>query len=332
MAEEQPDSERPPTVPKAKPPEYPHPGGGPRLTILGRWLKRWSSNAVSRRRFWLVSGGVAIVVIVPVVTAIFAALALTSNANSADRLAAAGDVLVGATLLLGVAAALVALRAYVVTTGVPSFRFQLAFECSEPNNPVFQADETGNNIFQTRQFKQLSGRIAIWNHTFYSAREPRIIVRLNAMAFTPESDHRFLADWTVLDFIDTVGITAIEWEGGPGYSIHLNSVRRLPGFYLSNLRWERGWGEEPGFIIEISVDNFRQVVYLPVGFEVSRKLHALKEKDRGTLAQWHPSPPKKRKSRPWRSSLDPSAYAPFPDHERECQECQEWPASTGADG
>jgi hypothetical protein len=322
MADEQLHSERPPTVPK--PPEYPHPGGGRRPSILERWLRRWYRDAVSRRRFWLIAGGVAIVVIVPVVTAILTALALTSNANTADRLAAAGDVLVGATLLLAVAAALVALRAYVVTTGVPSFRLQLAFECSKPNNPVFQADEPGKNIFQTRQFKQLSGRIVIWNDSFYPARELRIIVRLNAMAFAPEPDSRFFGDWTVLDFIDTIGITAIEWEGGPGYSIHLNSMRRLPGFYLSNLRWRQEWGE-PGFAIEILAANLRQVIYLPVGFEVSGKLHGLKEEDRGTVAPWIPSPRKKRKPQSRRRSPGPSAYAPFPDHE------QEWQPSSGAD-
>ena len=134
------------------------------------------------------------------------------------------------------------------------------------------------------------------------------------MAFTAESDRRFLNDWAVLDIIDTIGITAIEWEGGRGYSIHPNSVRRLPGFYLNNLRWKEEWGN-PGFIIEILLDNLRRVVYLPVDFEVNGKFFALKEEDRGTVAPWMPPPRKKRKPGPPGSQV----YTQLPDHEQEHQ-------------
>lgn len=313
MADAQLPSERLPTVPK--PPDYPRPGGEqqPKPTILSHWLRRWRNDAVSRWRFLLRLGVAAIVVIVPV-SAILTALALTSKANTADRLAAAGDVLVGATLLLGLAAALVALLAFMVTAGAPNLRLQLACECSKPNNPIFQADQPEKGTFQARQFKQLSGRIAIWNDSFYPAREPRVIVRLNAMAFTAESDSGVLDDWAVLDVIDTIGITAIEWEGGLGYSIHPNSVRRLPGFYLNNLRWKEEWGN-PGFIIEILLDNLRQVVYLPVEFEVDGKFFALKEEDRGTVEPWMSPPPEKRRPGPPGSQV----YTQFPDHEQECQ-------------
>jgi hypothetical protein len=81
-------------------------------------------------------GVAAIIVIVPV-SAILTALALTSSADSADRLAATGDVLVGATLLLGLAAALVTLLAFMTTLGPPNLRVQLACEYSKPNNPIF---------------------------------------------------------------------------------------------------------------------------------------------------------------------------------------------------
>jgi hypothetical protein len=42
-----------------------------------------------------------------------------------------------------------------------------------------------------------------------------VIVQLGAMACPAESDTRFIDDWTVPDVVDSVGITAIEWEGGP---------------------------------------------------------------------------------------------------------------------
>jgi hypothetical protein len=317
MADAQLPPERPPTEPK--PPEYPHPGGEPQPSWFKRWLKPWRDDAVSRRRFLLRIGVAAIVVIVPV-SAILTALALTSKANTADRLAAAGDVLVGATLVLGFAAALVTLLAFMTTAGIPYLRLQLACECSKPNNPIFQADKSDNGTVQAGQSKQLSGRIVIWNDSYYPAREPRVIVRLNAMAFTAEPDCRFLDDWAVLDVIDTIGITAIEWEGGPGYSIHPGSVRRLPGFYLNNLRWKEGW-ENPGFIIEILLEKVRQVEYIPVGFDVNGKLLGLKEEDRGPVPPWRPPPPRKRK--PGRPGS--KVYTQLPDHEQERQ------ASSGAD-
>jgi hypothetical protein len=122
--------------------------------------------------FLFLLGIAALVVIVPV-SAVLIALILTSGLDSADRLAAVGDVLVGATLLLGLAAALVTLLAFMTALGPPNLRVQLACECSASNNPVFQADRLKDG---------------------------------------------------------TLGITGIEWEAGPGYSIHPHSVRRLPVF------------------------------------------------------------------------------------------------------
>lgn len=162
--------------------------------------------------------------------------------------------------------------------------------------------------------------MSAWNDGLFPAREPRVIVRLNAMAFTAETDGRFLDDWAVLDVVDTIGITAIEWEGGLGYSIHPHSVRRLPGFYLNDLRWKEEWGN-PGFTIEILLDNIRQVSYLPVDFEVNGEFFVLEEADRGTVAPWIPPPPEKR--RPGLPGTQ--VYTQLPDHKQERQ------ASSGAD-
>jgi hypothetical protein len=259
--------------------------------------------------FLFLLGAAALVVIVPV-SAVLIALILTSGLDSADRLAAVGDVLVGATLLLGLAAALVTLLAFMTALGPPNLRVQLACECSEPNNPVFQADRLKDGAFQARQFKQLSARVAIWNDSGFPAKEPRVIVRLNAMAFTAEPDSQSLGDWSVLDVVDTLGTTGIEWEGSPGYSIHPHSVRRLPGFYLNDLQWKKEWGT-PGFIIEVLLDNFRTVFYVPAEFEFNGEFLAWEEADRGTVAPWLPPPKEKRRPEPPGSQVyvytDPSA-------------------------
>ena len=278
---------------------------------------------MSQWRFLFRLGGAAILVIVPV-SAILTALALTSSADSADRLAAVGDVLVGATLLLGLAAALVALLAFMTAMSPPNLRLQLACEYSKPNNPVFQADRLADGAFQARDLKQLSARVAIWNDGLYPAKEPRIIVRLSAMACAADLDSRLLGGWTVLDAVDGVGITAIEWEGGLGYSIHPHSVRRLPGFYLKDLRWKEELGD-PGFIIEVLLDTIRQVVYLPADFEVTGELPEEQEAGRGTVAAWMPPPAVSRKSRP----AGPEVYTGLPDHE---QERPAWPAPAAPPG
>jgi hypothetical protein len=315
MADAQLPPERPPAGPK--PPGYPHPGGEPqqKSTILRRWRK----DAVFQWGFLFLLGGASLVVIVPI-SAILIALILTSSLDSADRLAAVGDVLVGATLLLGLAAALVTLLAFMTALGPPNLRVQLACECSKPNNPVFQSDRLADGTFRARQFKQLSVRIALWNDSLFPAKEPRVIVRLNAMALTAESDSQFQGGWTVLDVVDTVGITGIEWEGGPGYSIHPNSVRRLPGFYLNNLRWKQEWGN-PGFIIEVLLDNLRTVFHVPANFEFDDELFAWEEAERGAVARpWLPPPKEKRGPGP-----QVYVYTELPDHQQERQ------ASSGAD-
>jgi hypothetical protein len=127
----------------------------------------------------------------------------------------------------------------------------------------------------------------------------------------------------VLDVVDTVGITGIEWEGGPGYSIHPNSVRRLSGFYLNDLRWKEEWGS-PGFIIEVLLDNFRTVFHVPANFEFNGELFAWEEAERGTVAPpWLQPPKEKRGPRPPDSGVD--VYTELPDHDQERQ------ASSGAD-
>jgi hypothetical protein len=182
------------------------------------------------------------------------------------------------------------------------------------------ANAQSDGTFQARQFKQLSVRISLWNDSLFSAKEPRVIVRLNAMALTAESDSQFQGGWTVLDVVDTVGITGIEWEGGPGYSIHPNSVRRLPGFYLNNLRWKQEWGN-PGFIIEVLLDNLRTVFHVPANFEFDDELFAWEEAERGAVARpWLPPPKEKRGPGP-----QVYVYTELPDHQQERQ------ASSGAD-
>jgi hypothetical protein len=132
--------------------------------------------------------------------------------SRSDRLAETGDIIAGATLLLTVLAALVALRAYAVSTGLPTLKLQAIFPFSYPNRPIFQATKESNHLVRSVPFKQTMGTIIIRNEGKYSARNPAVIVRLHGMAFTPSQyDNK---DWTVINFATTLGIT----EGSPGLS------------------------------------------------------------------------------------------------------------------
>jgi hypothetical protein len=197
--------------------------------------------------------GIAVAVIT-VATVILTVLALSSSASTADKLEAAGDVLVGATLLLAAIAAVVALLAYAVSTGAPDLQVRVDFNFSYPNNPVFKANREESGRLNAEEFKQLTGNIQIRNKSSYSAKNPAVIIRLRLMAFVP-----------VIDFANMNGITAVQWDGGPTYSIHGNSTRRLPDLQLDKLR---AYPASPALVIELLADGYRKEIILPVDFTV----------------------------------------------------------------
>ena len=206
-------------------------------------------------------------------TVILTVLALTSSASTADRLAAAGDVLVGATLLLAAIAALVALLAYAVSTGPPDLEISVRFPFSHPNNPKFVADFLQPGRLRAKSFKQIDGSIQLRNNGGYSAKNPAVIVRLNAMAFRYQD-----SAWTMIDFATTVGAMAIQWDGGLAYSIHGHSTRRLPDLHLEDLDVLSQLGP-PFLAIEILADGYRKDITLPVDFIVDDKSQFHREEE-----------------------------------------------------
>jgi hypothetical protein len=183
-------------------------------------------DSAFRRAVFLGTTGTAVAVIT-LVTVILTVIALTSSADSADRLAAAGDVLVAATLLLAAVAALVALLAYAVSTGPPDLKLSMRFDFSEANNPKFSAEIGEDGKVAAIVLRQLRGKVSVRNDSGYSARNPAVVVRLRAMVYLPE-DHRIEREtdstsiwaspaghWAVINFIAQYGIAAVQWDGGP---------------------------------------------------------------------------------------------------------------------
>lgn len=229
----------------------------PRSGSLAKTFDRLLCDAGLRRRTFLRATGVAVLIVV-LVTVILTVLALTSSAGTADRLAAAGDVLVGATLLLAAIAAIVALVAYAVSTGLPNIGVRVDFNRNLETG--IRADQCGVP----------TGIIYLRNESSYSAQNPAVIVRLHEMSFRP-SDHdrnSFERKWALIDSENDRGIryTAVQWDGGPTYSIHGHSTRRLPDLALEDLQFNPNASRliGPRLKVEILAEGYRKVVSVPL--------------------------------------------------------------------
>jgi hypothetical protein len=251
----------------------------PSETLNARVLARMQDPGTDRLVILGMAGtAVAVTTLAAVIlTVIF----LTSSADLADRMAEAGVVFAGATLLLAAIAAIVALLAYAVSTGPPNLRLNFNFAFSSPNNPKFEADLQDDGRLKAKRFKQISAAILLRNDSGYSAKNPAVILRLHAMVFLPDMQIDPVLElspdfrgpqgaWTVIDSASTNGIIAMQWDGGPAYSIHGHSTRRLPDLRLDNLWAIPEWGT-PALIVEILADGYRKEVFLPVDFIVDGK-------------------------------------------------------------
>jgi hypothetical protein len=183
--------------------------------------------------------------------------------GTADRLAETADVLAAGTLVLAILAAFVALQAYAAATGLPDLQVQLTFGFSYPNRPVFRAKLGEDGSSQVAApFKQVYCIVSVYNKIGYSARNPAVIIRLKGMAFLPRPDD---TKWAEIDFAQTQGATAVQWDGG-NQSIHGRSSRRLPGLNFTGLQTVPVWGQ-PVFVVELLAEGgYRKEREIPVRF------------------------------------------------------------------
>jgi hypothetical protein len=262
------------------------------LRRQGRVLDRVLRDAGLRRRTFLAATGVAVIVVV-LATVLVTVIPLSSFKTTSDRLTWAGDVLVGATLLLAAIAAIVALVAYAVSTGLPDIRISVEFRDSVPNNPEFLAESQDGWL---RGIRRNFCTIWLLNESGYSAKNPAINVGLGTMAFGSEDESLraldskripYAKDWEVYDAIhidDWLGNKQFQWDGGPTYSIHGHSTRRLPDLNFSEWRMLPTRGASPPLLtFEILAEGYRKVVTLPVNFVVDGKPRYPRER---TLPEW----------------------------------------------
>jgi hypothetical protein len=259
-------------------------------------LYRLLRDAGLRRRTFLAATGVAVIVVV-LATVLLTVIPLSSFKTTSDRLTWAGDVLVGATLLLAAIAAIVALVAYAVSTGLPDLQFSVQFGDSAPNNPVFEAD-IQDGALRSKVVIGNFGKVLLRNSSGYSAKNPAVIVRLQTMFFIPRDRVSFEREWASMETADVSdwlarkttdghriaelieGLTVVQWDGGPTYSVHGHSTRRLPDLQFSDLWHMPDWGEKPVLTFEILAEGYRRAVDLPVDFIVDGKSQYSQEKQK----------------------------------------------------
>lgn len=244
-------------------------------------LVRWKRDSLFRRSAALVGVIFVISVLALAVVIICGMIFFASSANFSDRLTEVGDVVAGFTFMLTVVAAIVALRAYAVSTGPPRLRMQLDFPFSDLNKPSFTATFEENGIVRAEDFKQLACAVRIRNDANYSARNPAVVIRLHDMAFFPDYESLKGTGWVAIEFVTTYGVTIVQWDGGSDYSIHGNSVRRLPDLALYKLHTSPN--PDPCLEIDILADGYNRHIIVPVEFKSGTPASSA---DKYATSQW----------------------------------------------
>jgi hypothetical protein len=146
--------------------------------------------------------------------------------------------------------------------------FKVEIKGSAPNNPALEArfdDQVG--LAANTPGWGLSGTLFLRNLSGYSANNPAVIIRLDHMVFRPSSAWR-REEWVLIQYDENRLTRAIQWDGGPAYSIHGKSTRRLPDFPLGFLWYTGEGGSMPMMTVEILAEGYKKEKSLSVDFIV----------------------------------------------------------------
>lgn len=224
-------------------------------------MREWLSRTQLRQRPMLAVYAGLLILIAAVIGA--AALSwLTSG--SGDRLAVIGNLLSLGTLLLALVAGIVALAAYSAATGLPNLKLQFSLPFGSPNEVSFVSREPGSPV--TPRGNEYTARIRVGNRNRYAARSPAVVIEFRG-AGIESGMYTASQDWTPTARRSTTGdIIALQWDGGPNYSIHGNSIRVLPDLNLQGLH-PFDLNKPPEMIIRLLADGYdRPSIRLPIQF------------------------------------------------------------------
>jgi hypothetical protein len=176
---------------------------------------------------------------------VISGIVLTSKITLSDRLAEAADIIAGGSAFLGVLAGFVALQAYAVTTGLPNLKVQVWFTASSKNVPVFRVREVSRGILETvNPPTQTTAIISLRNESFYSARDPVVVVTLSPVTYGARAEFPHSDGWTSFRLPDeSLGSREIiaQWNGAAGSIIHGRAFLRLPELQFGTLSYNQSW-------------------------------------------------------------------------------------------
>ncbi|WP_329529655.1 hypothetical protein [Streptomyces sp. NBC_01462] len=161
----------------------------------------------------------------------------TLGLHTDDRAIIVNTALVIDTCLLTAVAALLALLAYRVATGLPSLDIAITFNFSFPNEPVFVAvpdnddEASGGGNRSIQNFKQGIATVTLTNSSNYAAKNPGVRIALEGLGGLGE--HK---GWEQVVFVTSVGTTQIQWDGGTDSIVHGQWSRSLPALDLGDVQ------------------------------------------------------------------------------------------------
>ncbi len=181
---------------------------------------------MNRREIFLIV--VAAVVSILLAGAVIAgALSYLGWPNSPpDRLATLGDSISVATLVLAIAAGVVALAAYLVAIRRPDLEASVTFGGNPPNNPDLALNrniQAPEHLVALIEGRQLRATVELSNKSEYAARYPA--VRLELFGFTKMANHD---GWAEVPPTSNEATMALQWEEPGENLIHGKWHRQLP--------------------------------------------------------------------------------------------------------
>jgi hypothetical protein len=260
----------------------------------------------SGRRFALVFGWVALLVVVGG-TALWASLVWT-------RLNV-GDVFSLATLVITFLAAVVALLAYQVSTGLPDLILFIWFQNEAPDSRNIYIKTSAErwaelgNWFKARNDYPIpvlkeddngSAKVAyisIYNRSRYAAHNPAVIFRfgdVNKLTLGLCKSWKTRDDLLWKDIsLTSSGTFVVETQWDGGYPIHGISSRRLPELPLETLYSTDPERKSVEFQVDLLADGYRQIQPITINFTVEPAPDTaalLSHVAAGGRVRWPPAP------------------------------------------
>ncbi len=192
--------------------------------------------------------------------------------RSDDRVAVIGNFLSLGTLLLALAAGIIALLAYSAATGLPELRAMITTPLGGHREMLVFGDRTAEGAIFAATSELNIVNIVVKNTSKYSARTPAVIVEF----WSGITADRYSATpgWTPIEIFDIPGgtkmVRAVQWDGGPNYSIHGQSTRFLPELNLQGLYPSSLWNSrssDPPFCeirLRLLADGYTRTTIKPL--------------------------------------------------------------------